>query len=394
MELKIKMISLLLFLLFPLMVRGDELSLLLESIERENLLLRARREEMKALGFELKEQNLPENTSVEYSPFFRRGAEGIASSELIVTQEFDFPSLYVARDKAAKGKLNSAEREYMVDAREILIEAAMNYLSLVRLNRIRKLLDVRLMNSQNLADSFVKKASVGEATSVDVNTSRLEVMSVQQLILANETEVNSVRSALMVLNGYTPFDFKAENYPDWNFTDGSVVAPDSDAEVLLASSELESGKLEEKVAKQSWVPKLTLGYRRNTELEQASHGFVVGASFPLFTSSSKLKSAKARKAAADINLENARRKVRSEIESVSGELNLLRKSMEVFDIRLLDDTQRLLNKAVELGQMPVTDYFTELSVLNDRRMEYIEIEYEYYVKLCVLYKNKLFHNIK
>lgn len=385
-----KKIIMFLFLALPLMARSEELGRLLESVERKNLSLRETREEMKATGFELKEQNLPENTSVEYSPFFLRGADGIASSELIVTQEFDFPSLYFARHKSGKSRMAVEQQRYLLQARDILIEAAMNYITLVKLNKVKGLLYSRLATAEKLSESYAKKAAAGDATSLEVNEAKLQVMTLRRMILSNETEISSIQSAIKNLNGYEPFDCEAKGYPAWTLTGASSEGIDSDAEIKLAASEVESSRSEESVARQSWVPKLTLGYRRNTELEEASHGFVVGASFPLFTSSAKMKAAKARKAAAEIGMDNARQKVTAEVDAINTELSIIGRSLSSFDHSLLDETQRLLEKSVDLGQLTVTEYYTELNQLNERRMEYIESEYEYYQKLCVLYKNSYF----
>lgn len=384
-----KRLLLIIFLALPFATRADEFSGLMASVERQNLSLKQMREEMKAAGYEIKEQNLPDNTSLEYSPFFRRGAEGIASSELIVTQEFDFPSLYIARNKAGKSKMAMAERQYLVEARNVMIEAALNYINLVKLNKVNHLLKARLDNAQKLSESTTKKFEAGEVTSVEMNTVRMMNVTLGQQILANDADIASVKSALKELNGYEPIVCEAESYPDWTFSEGLSHETESDAEYQLAKSEVENGRMEEKVARQGWVPKLTLGYRRNTELEEASNGFVVGASFPLFSNSAKVKAAKARKAAAEIGMENIRLKVASEIESLKEELSLISKSMSIYDKNLVEDTERLLWKSVDAGRITILEYYNELNLLNERRMEYIDVEYEYYKKLCVLYKNYL-----
>ena len=122
---------------------------------------------------------------------------------------------------------------------------------------------------------------------------------------------------------------------------------------------------------------------------KASNGFVVGASFPLFTTSAKVKASKARRAAAEVNMENARLQVASEFETARQELQIIKRSMQEYNPALIDDTQRLLMKSVELGQMTLTDYYTELISLNETKMSYIDLEYEYYRRLCILYRNRL-----
>ena len=74
----------------------------LGSVERNNVELKAMLKGNEAARLEQKQQNNLEGLSVEYSPFFNSAVSGVASSELVVTQGFDFPTLYGARRKAGK----------------------------------------------------------------------------------------------------------------------------------------------------------------------------------------------------------------------------------------------------------------------------------------------------
>ena len=372
-----------------LTARGESLGKLLESVERNNLTLREMREEMKAQGYEIKEENRLDNTGVEYSPFYRKGAEGIASSELIVTQEFDFPTLYAVRGKAGKSRVNVLEKQYALAARDLMLEAAENYVGLVRVEKVRAHLEEQLANAEKLATAYAKKADEGDATSIDVNRISIQVMQIRKDLLACDGEKAAIEAAIKALNGYESFDSAGAEYPDWAGNTMSVADPGNDAEVALAASEVESSRMEESVAKQQWLPKLTLGYRRNTEMEEASHGFVVGASFPFFTAGNKMKAARARRAAAEVAMDNARHKVAGEVEAALREIEIARSSLLLYDAPLLDETRRLLAKSLELGQITITDYYSELATINERKLDYIELEYEYYRKMCVLYKNQL-----
>ena len=60
---------------------------------------------------------------MEYSPFYTRGITGMSSSELVVTQGFDFPTLYGARRKSGKVKQEALDRRYQAVRRDILLQA-------------------------------------------------------------------------------------------------------------------------------------------------------------------------------------------------------------------------------------------------------------------------------
>lgn len=85
----------------------------LRSVEMNNLELKALLKGNEASSLELKQQNSLDDLSVEYSPFFNANVSGMASSELVVTQGFDFPTLYGARRKANRLQGEVKEMEYL-----------------------------------------------------------------------------------------------------------------------------------------------------------------------------------------------------------------------------------------------------------------------------------------
>ena len=75
---------------------------ILQQIARNNPQLHAQDKARNAEKIELKTSNNLDRTAVSYSPFFANGVQGIASSELVVSQDFDFPTLYAGRNKMIK----------------------------------------------------------------------------------------------------------------------------------------------------------------------------------------------------------------------------------------------------------------------------------------------------
>ena len=98
-----------------LVLRATGLDSVLASVERNNLGLQALRKGNEAAMIEVRGGNAPGDPSVEYSPFFRSGAGGVASSELVVSQGFDFPTLYAARRKSARLRQAALDRQYEVE---------------------------------------------------------------------------------------------------------------------------------------------------------------------------------------------------------------------------------------------------------------------------------------
>ena len=70
----------------------------LKQIAQNNLTLKALQHDNEADVLDIKAENSLDGLSVEYSPFFRSGYSGVAESELVVSQEIQFPTKYADRN--------------------------------------------------------------------------------------------------------------------------------------------------------------------------------------------------------------------------------------------------------------------------------------------------------
>lgn len=394
---RIKIIFAFLFFITSSTVRaeGNGLVSLLKKAEENNLSLQAARQEINAAGFELSAENTLEPTSVEYSPFFRNGASGVASSELVVSQEFDFPTLYAARGKAAKLQVATLEAGYASLRRDILLSVNQTYLDIIGLKKERDVLDERVAVADTLLSLFQRRLELGFATALEVNRIRMEQMDLRSEILRNESEYGNAMASLELLCGAIPgsLEITDREYPlALPSLKDSFQATDlimNDTGILAAQSALEASGQEVKVARQGWIPKLSAGYRRNTELDEASNGFLVGASFPLFSTSRKVKAATARQAAAQINLEDARLKAVSEMEANIKEYSRLLESLKIIDLNLINETLALMRKSVDSGNMTATDFYMESDNLYQKIGNYLTIENSLQKTLATLRRNTL-----
>ena len=103
--------------------KAQDINSVLKSVEQNNMELKALLKGNEAADIENKSQNTLEDLSIEYSPFFQSETSGIASSELVITQGFDFPTLYGARKKAGQLQRNVLDMQYQTARRDILVNA-------------------------------------------------------------------------------------------------------------------------------------------------------------------------------------------------------------------------------------------------------------------------------
>ncbi|MFG6397613.1 MAG: TolC family protein [Muribaculaceae bacterium] len=375
------------------MMDAGDIDPVLQEIERNNLELKALRSENRASVLDMKGENSLEAPSVEYSPFFRNGVSGVASSELVVSQEFDFPTLYAARNKSVKLQQEALDYEYQAARRNVLLTAKQKCFDLVMLDHMRGVLDERMANADELLVMYEKKFAEGGATSIELNRIKMERMDLQAELLQNETLRKKTVQELSLLNGEQPLSVGSLYYPEIKAVE-SIEAlrkeiVDNDAGVHAAEASVALSQQEIRVNKQGWIPKLSVGYRRNTDMSEASNGFLVGASFPVFSNRNKVKASRAKHAAAQLNLDNTRLQVESEAEQQLQELQRLHKAIGIYDLDLLRQSLLLLKKAVMAGSMSLVDYYTEADRIYQKWQTYLTLENQYHNLWATLNRNSL-----
>lgn len=365
----------------------------LNTIGRNNLQIQAAEADMVASVCDIKGENTLDAPSVEYSPFFNKAVSGVVSSELVVSQEFDFPTLYAARSKSGRLQARVLESEVLQTRREILLEAKQKCLQMILLENRRTVLTRRKEVSDRLQELYSSKYESGAATILDLNRVRMEVMQLKADISDNESAIRRVNVELMAMNGNKPIDIAGMDYPDI----ASIIAAsgnrqrlvESDAGVISAQASVLASRQEVSVSRQGWLPKISLGYRRNTEIGDANNGFLVGLSIPVFSNGNKVKAANSRLTASQLKMENAVILAESLIDADMAELENLLQLMEIYDLDLMNQTLTLLEKAVELGNMAVVDYYVEADQIYLKMQEYLDLENRYHVLAANLLRNTL-----
>ena len=192
----------------------ESIDSVLAFVERNNIQLQALQQSNEASRLEIQAQNnLQQDLSVSYSPFFTRGYDGVASSELVVSMGFDFPSQYVSRSKSGKLQNEALDMQYALQRRDILLQAKLLCLDLIRLNQEKELLDTRLANADELLTLMEKRFSEGGANIIEVNKVKMERMNVRTLVAQNEASRQNTLQSLRAFNGNIPLELTATDYP-------------------------------------------------------------------------------------------------------------------------------------------------------------------------------------
>jgi outer membrane protein TolC len=374
-------------------LQAQNIADVLQSIERNNKELQAQLQLTEAAKMEVQTQNSLSDPTIDYSPFFAKGVDGVASSELVVSQEFDFPTLYAARRQSGKLQQEVLDRQQQAVRRSILLDAKNLCLDLIRLNQEKALLDARKKNADELLTLFEKRLQEGDAGILEVNKIKMERMNVQTEVTQNNAAHRTALQSLLAMNGNLPLEFTADTYPqiekisDYNALYDEIML--TDADLLASDAAARAAAKEVSVNKQNWLPKLSVGYRRNTSLDEKSNGFLIGGSIPLFSNRKKVKIARAQEVGARLQLDNARLQAEATVQSRYNEVLQLQEAMKAYDVPLMHETLDMLKQAVMAGQLSIIEYYVEVDGVFRNLQAYIQIENQYQKLMADIYKNRL-----
>lgn len=365
----------------------------LQSIDANNKALQAQRYAADAAKMENRAANNLSDPSVSYSSFYSNAADGGHGTEFVVSQEFDFPTQYITRNRQATLQNEAVDKQFQVARREVLLQAKNLCLDLIRLNQELELVEIRRKNADELQALYEQRLASGDANILEVNKIKMERMNVQTEVAQNHAAHRAALQNLLALNGNLPLEFAEKAYPvveapaDYSQLRDRVVAGDLDLQAAAASTL--AAEKQVAVQKQDWLPKLQAGYRRNTDDVAASNGFVVGGSLPLFQNRKKVKAAKAQALSARLMQENACEQVEAGLMAQFNELQQLQETLRVYDVDLMYRSLDLLKQALTEGQISLVDYFVETESIYRNLQTYMEVENQYQKVMAALYKNEL-----
>lgn len=373
----------------------NSIDAVLRSIEANNKELQANNQLTVSKKLEAKlDNNLPDPSVSYVHQYGNREGMGI-QGELVASQSFDFPSVYVQKNKLAKSKAASFDRQGAEFRQQILLQAKEICLDLVLLNQQRALLDQRRQNAEQLAELYAMRLETGDANILETNKIDLELLNAKTEARMNESARIAKLQELATLNGGIAIDFTDTTY----MSDGDILsfeelraeAVTSNPQLLTLKSEQVAARRQLSVNKSKSLPGFELGYRMNTATGgERFNGFLVGISIPLFSNRNNVKQAKAQALYTDLQLESTTTTVESELHQLYNQSVALKTSMDEYNMVLKSQNSlALLNKAIQTGQISMIEYFVDVTTFYQSMQNYMQLQNEYQKVMAQLYKYKL-----
>ena len=374
----------------------DGVTQVLRQVEENNPALKSAVYDASSQKLANRAENNLENPSLSYSHLWDSDDKDITVGELVISQGFDFPSLYATRGKVNRLRASALDAQAEATRQDILLQAKELCMDIIRLKRTQSVLDERLGNAESLAKLYATRLSTGDANALEVNKVNLELLNVRTESRTNRTALDAALDQLAALNGGLPVDasaltdYPSAPLPSQGFEDICDELLAADPSLRALQGEQLAAEKQISVSRQGWLPRLELGYRRNTETRHPLNGVVVGFSFPLFENRGKVKLAKAQSLGASLRRDDARLKAASYLAQCYDEARNLYASIEEYRQTLSSQQDlALLRRALDGGEISMIEYFVEVSVVYQSQTNLLQLECQYQKAMARLYRSRL-----
>lgn len=365
----------------------------LQAVENNNLSLKAQNQFIESQRIAYKTELNLANPEIEYEKNFS-DMDG-NPYEILISQAFDFPTVYLHKNKIKKAKTANLNNLFQQSRQDIILRAKKVCLNLIYQNKLMDQLTVRYENAQKLVRFFEKKLEQGDANILEMNKVKIVLLNIKNQVQLCSTQIMNLKEELKQLNGGKSIEFNAILYPDFsmerNFAKLEIEVLNNTPSLKKMKANVDIASKQTSLAKNQTLPKLNLGYRYlNSDINKSFNGINVGISIPLWESRNKVKFAKLNQLSQESQFLSQEKLVLSDIQKNYQNYKGLKTSLNEYRLILEgSNMNELLKKALDFGQISSIEYFLESIYFYDSYDTYLQVEKEYHLAVSDLLKHKL-----
>lgn len=366
---------------------------ILNTIEKNNTDLQAGRKFVESKSFEYKLDNAPDGPELTYGYFPNNSTVPGTKEVFEVSQSFQMPCYYRNQVAYSKMLVEQEELKYKVLQQNILLESKRLLIEYIALMKQLTINDKRLKFAEDIYNAYMVRSEVGDVNALELNKTKLHMTQVRKNQELLRSEVLSVKEKLNNLNGGENLELDFKDYPTERVIDlDSLIFNQMavDPEILYNQKATEAAERNIKVTKNLQLPSFSIGYGTETVADEKFQGFMVGVSIPLWKSKRAIQYAKAESGFYQLNASSVTQNRISDSKVMYDKVQSLKSSLENYQNVLGSiNSEELLSKSLELGEISVIDFFTEMFYYYEVYDDYLSVEKDYHVALAELYKYRL-----
>lgn len=375
-------------LLLSMNAVAQDFSAVLQSIERNSTRLGALRTEAEADKVAARLDYLPDGPNLSVGYLFGIGASG-AKGDISLQQVLDLPTTHVAKRRMAREVERVADLHYLDERRQYLLTARKLCIEVVYCNAMMEHLSEDLAKTRTMSEAYNTLFEQGEATSIEHNKAHQAVL----LFSAEYREFFAMKENLLAelacMNGG-----QAVNIEDSVFVNPPVEADfdawlqprlESHPTLRLSLGEVKQREAELLVAKRQRMPALAIGAAAEIGREEKVIGPTIGLELPAWGTQRRIKAARMRLKAKEIEAEDIRLRLINQLQSTHREALELQETQRQFTHHLTHcDNSELLRKSLDAGQITILTYLQELQFVHEMHEKRLATERDLALRLAEL----------
>jgi cobalt-zinc-cadmium efflux system outer membrane protein len=305
------------------------------------------------------------NPEVEFDYLWGDPASMGNRTDFGISQRFDFPSVYFQRSTQSGMVRNGSTLRYIQKEREMLLEATSAWIRMVTLNRQHSLLNQRVTMAREIAGNAKVRLSKGDIDVIRYHHAQMEYVNLK--LELNEIEVmqqSMVIGLAQLCGGKTipVADTLFPEEPKRSLEEMLACIPVSPS-VKSRENEVSIKQLDKNIAVSEWLPSFSAGYYSEVVSGLKYSGITTGISIPLWQNSNTVKRAESHSRMAQAELDETISKETARVTALFHKREKLHNQVTEIHAALLPiNDVALLKKALDAGEINISEFYFELSV--------------------------------
>ena len=367
---------------------------ILQQVEQNNRELQALTEYVESRRLELRSgNNLPDPQFGAYYLPFGEHATG-DYTEFQLSQLFEFPTVYGARGSLIDQKSRQLQLEYDAKRQEILAQAKSYLLNLIYLNKRLNTEELRVEQAKEVFDQVQELYEKEQVGILELNKARVAWMQEQFKVQQIQNDRKNILLLLASLNGGAEVSF---NLTEYAATLDLAVKDSLWQHKLVKDPELVQLKQREAIAQQSLklaknksLPNLTAGFNSQGVSGERYSGIYAGVSIPLWSNRNKVKAAQSRVDFQESFSSSMTMQAYAAYGKLYNDYQLMLARFREYQSTLAGlNSDDLLLKAYQLGEISFLEYYMELQFYRQAYDAMLSMQYQLYLSQTELLKHQL-----
>lgn len=353
------------------------------AVETNNKELQVLRENLQVQQLENKEGNALPNPEVEFGYQWGVNDGQGDKKDLSVTQELEWATILGKKRSVSSAKNAINQLQYETERRKVMLQTDLLIIDLVYNKIMTDESQKRWTIAQQLEEAYQKLMERGEATSLDYNKARLNLLKETATMQNLSMEREKLESQLKLLNGGNAIEFSSDQYPFEEVTEtfDSLWSrvEQTHPRLLMAEQSRQLSQKEYSAARAEMAPNLKLGYAGEWTKEENYQGLSVGLALPLWANRNKVKMMKANQQVVALQNETLKESMQIELKSLYAKMQSQKNLLQQYQ-SVASDYQglELSEKAMKAGKITLLEYLMEQNTYLEMVEAYRAVEREYW----------------